>query len=226
MKVLRTPAATGSTNIHKAVCSLKLSSDNPACFKLNCVWGRANGQRALLKMWYETGRSTITLNRSTSLMAAQNLLWRTLCRACSLGGGSSPVRCSRSSSSITLHTSNPQHTQDYNTATQTPSECVTAATAPLAFREKCNDNFHTKAFETNVQLSHRWPSAGGHGGQHTHANEATRRCHRISDLLENHLWDFWPWWFCSSPAADRASVTAGTKTSLWTWAKNRCLVFH
>ena len=42
----------------------------------------------------------------TSLMAAQNLLCRTLCRACSLGGGSSPLRCSRSNSSITLHTSN------------------------------------------------------------------------------------------------------------------------
>lgn len=47
----------------------------------------------------------------TSLMAAQNLLWRTLCRACSLGGGSSPLRCSRSRSSITLHTSNTHKNQ-------------------------------------------------------------------------------------------------------------------
>ena len=46
----------------------------------------------------------------TSLMAAQNLLCRTLCRACSLGWGSSPVRCSLSSSSITLHISNPANT--------------------------------------------------------------------------------------------------------------------
>lgn len=47
----------------------------------------------------------------TSLIAAQNLLCRTLCRACSLGGGSSPLRCSRSSSSITLHTSITHKTQ-------------------------------------------------------------------------------------------------------------------
>lgn len=50
----------------------------------------------------------------TSLIVAQNLLWRTLCRACSFGGGNSPLRCSRSSSSITLHTSNTHKTHtDY-----------------------------------------------------------------------------------------------------------------
>lgn len=46
----------------------------------------------------------------TSRIAAQNLLCRTLCRAWSLGGGNSPLRWSRSSSSMTLHMSKIQKT--------------------------------------------------------------------------------------------------------------------
>lgn len=72
-------------------------ADAECCVLLNLLWPQTSPNPVLYVL--------------TSLIAAQNLLCRTLCRACSLGGGSSPLRCSRSSNSITRHTSNRHKTQ-------------------------------------------------------------------------------------------------------------------